>query len=518
MRAADYFHTAAARYPEREYLVQQGARLTYRECESIIDRLSHAMRADSRFRDGSHVAIYSENRYMVPLLQFAANQAGHAWICVHDRNAPETNAEVLQYLDCDVLFFSARYASAVRAIKASLPRVHTFLCIDGASPEGESLESWLEGKPSGAFPYSPEDVHAIAFLIPTGGTTGPSKGVVHSHRSLEMELYNQFVGFEMGEGTRLLSYAPLSHAAGQFAFGLLPCGGTHVVMDGFDPDLLLRLIEEERVTHTFFPPTVLAALLDHPRTRSTDFSSLKVVLIGAAPVPPDRFKEAVRVFGPCVIEGYAQSETLQPLIVKTARDYLKADGSFDEDVVRSTGRPVPFMRVEIMDEAGKLLPSGERGEIVVRGAMGMSGYYKLPDATAQTNRFGWHHTGDVGVKDERGYITIVDRLKDMIITGGFNVFPAEVENVISEHAAVLECLVIGVPDAKWGEAVKALVTLKSGAVVSEEELIAFAKSRLGSVKTPKTVEFWPRLPKSAVGKLLRREARSRFWEGQWRAV
>lgn len=518
MRAADYFHTAAARYPDREYIIHKNKRLTYRQCEELIDQLAHALKADTRIKPGSHVAIYSENQYLVPLLQFAVNQSDHARICVHDRNAPETNAQVLHYLDCDVVFFSRKYAESVASIKPALPQVHTYICIDGDSPEGESLASWLEDKPKGPFPYEPEDLNATAFLIPTGGTTGPSKGVVHSHRSLEMEIINQVVSFKMNEGSRLLSYAPLSHAAGQFAFGLLPFGGTLVVMDGFDPVELLRIIEAERITHTFFPPTVLTALLAHPQTNKTDFSSLKCGLVGSAPIAPERFKEAVRVIGPSLIEGFGQSETLQPLIVKTASDYLKPDGSFDEAVVASAGRAVPFMRVEIMDDEGRLLPPGQRGEIVVRGSMGMSGYYKMPEATEETSKFGWHHTGDVGVMDERGFITIVDRKKDMIITGGFNVFPAEVEHVINEHPAVLECLVIGVPDEKWGEAVKALVTLKAGAVLQEDDLLGYCKTRLGSVKCPKSVEFRPHLPRSAVGKLLRREARAPYWQGQWRTV
>jgi acyl-CoA synthetase (AMP-forming)/AMP-acid ligase II len=266
------------------------------------------------------------------------------------------------------------------------------------------------------------------------------------------------------------------------------------------------------------PPTILYSLLLNPLAKELDLSSFKCVFVGAAPVSPEKFKEAIKVFGPVVFEGFAQTETLIPVLVKSPKDYLKADGTLDEEVLQTSGRPPTYVRVGIMDDAGQLVSPGGAGEIVVRASMGMSGYYKLPDATAEACAHGWHHTGDVGVMSERGFVTLIDRKKDMIITGAFNVYPNEVEAVLNTHEAVLECVVIGVPDEKWGEAVKGIVRLKPGASVSEAALIALCRERLGAVKTPKTVEFWPDLPRSAVGKLLRREARKKFWEGHWRAI
>ncbi len=245
---------------------------------------------------------------------------------------------------------------------------------------------------------------------------------------------------------------------------------------------------------------------------------MKFFGIAAAPYAPDKFKEAVKVFGPVMHDLYGQTEILFPVLAKFSRDYLYANGTFDEEIVRSTGRAVPFAWMEIMDDDGKILPPGETGEIVVRSTIVMQGYYKRPKETKEVSKFGWHHTSDVGVKDARGFITIVDRKKDMIISGGFNVYPVEVETVILTHSAVLECTVIGVLSEKWGEEIKAVITLKDGAKATGEEFLASCKDKLGSIKAPKSVEFWPELPHSAVGKLLKKDIRAKFWEGQWRAV
>jgi acyl-CoA synthetase (AMP-forming)/AMP-acid ligase II len=290
------------------------------------------------------------------------------------------------------------------------------------------------------------------------------------------------------------------------------------VLPGFDAQIVLDTIQRERITHLFMPPTVLYALLATPQTATSDLSSLRCLAVGAAPIAPEKLKEAVRLFGPVIYEVYGQSECLFPVVAKQPEDYIGADGIFDEEALRAAGRAVPYARVEIMDDDGKLLPFGEKGEIVVRSAMVMKGYYKKPEETAEVSGFGWHHTTDVGIKDARGLITIVDRKKDMIVSGGFNVFPSEIEAVLNMHPSVLDCAVVGVPDEKWGESVKAVIQLKAGCEATSDELIALCKRELGSVKTPKSVEFWPELPRSAVGKVLKRDIREIYWKGQWRSV
>jgi acyl-CoA synthetase (AMP-forming)/AMP-acid ligase II len=291
-----------------------------------------------------------------------------------------------------------------------------------------------------------------------------------------------------------------------------------VALPSFDAYKVLDTIARERITHLFLPPTIVYALLSSPALDHADTSSLRCIAVGAAPIAPEKLKEAVRRIGPVIYEVYGQSECLFPVVAKQPADYLLESGEFDESALRSAGRAVPFARVEIMGDDGALVGPGVRGEIVVRSAMVMAGYYKKPEDSSAVSASGWHHTTDIGIRDARGFITIVDRMKDMIVSGGFNIFPAEVEAAINAHPAVLDCAVVGVPDGKWGEAVKAIVQLKPGQEISEAHLIDLCKQALGSVKAPKSVEFWTDLPRSAVGKILKREIRARFWEGQWRSV
>jgi acyl-CoA synthetase (AMP-forming)/AMP-acid ligase II len=311
-----------------------------------------------------------------------------------------------------------------------------------------------------------------------------------------------------------LCAAPMTHAAGVLATMLLPQAPTNVVLRKSDPLMILETIARERVTHVYLPPTLLYALLAHPDLRKFDVSSLRCFLISAAPVAPEKLREAVTVFGPVLCQAYGQAEAPFFLTFFAPQEIASAE----QERLASCGRPTMFSRVEIMDERGNLLGPRAHGEIVSRGNLRMEGYFDNPAATAEVSQFGWHHTGDIGFKDEEGFVYIVDRKKDMIITGGFNVFSVEVEKVLLGHPAIQDCAVVGVPDEKWGEAIKAIVELKPGCDLSPEDLLAFARPLLGGVRTPKTVEIWPGLPRSPVGKILKRDIRDRFWSGRTRAV
>jgi len=370
---------------------------------------------------------------------------------------------------------------------------------------------------SARYDNEPEDPDDDAMILATGGTTGPSKGVLHNHRGAEAMLINQML-LDIPEHPRYLAVAPITHAAGYFIPIFYTRGATTTILPGFDAENVLKTIEREKITHIYLPPAAVYTLLDYPELKNYDVSSLQKLYVGSAPFAPHRFKQAVEVLGPVLEELYGQSEACFPLLIKSAQDYLDADGNFRDDVIASTGRANHTAWIEIMDDDGNILPAGEKGEIVVRNNAVMKEYYNDPKATAEVSTFGWHHTTDMGIRDENGYITIVDRKKDMIITGGFNVFPGEIENVLAMHPAVHNCAVIGVPDPKWGEAIKAVITLKDGQSVASEELIALCKVKLGSVKAPKSVEFWDELPLSPVGKILKRKVRDTFWVGHDRAV
>jgi acyl-CoA synthetase (AMP-forming)/AMP-acid ligase II len=259
-------------------------------------------------------------------------------------------------------------------------------------------------------------------------------------------------------------------------------------------------------------------MLAHPRVRDVDYSSLRRLLLAAAPVSPDKMKQAVEVFGPCVCQSYGQTEAPMYMTYLDTKTVAAAAAGDHPERLRSCGKPTPAVRLAVMDDEGQLLPPFKPGEIVARGALLSAGYYNLPEATAESRTFAWHHTGDVGYRDDDGFFYIVDRKKDMIITGGFNVYCGEVEACLMELPEVSECAVIGVPDEKWGEAVKAIVVFRNGESLKEEAIIAHCKARLGGVKSPKSVEFWQEIPKTPAAKTDKKTIRKPYWMGVDREV
>jgi acyl-CoA synthetase (AMP-forming)/AMP-acid ligase II len=315
-----------------------------------------------------------------------------------------------------------------------------------------------------------------------------------------------------------LNTAPLSHAAGVVAFTMFSLGATNVILPKFDAKAVLENIQRFRITHLFLPPTALYALLAHHDLDRYDYSSLRVFLLAGSPVSPDKLKRAVEVFGPCMCQCYGQTESPMLLTWLDQKTIAAAARGDHPERLASCGRPTSAVRLAIMDDNGHILAPNQPGEIVARGSLVCGGYYKMPEATAEIRKFGWHHTGDIGYVDDHGYVYIVDRKKDMIISGGFNVYCAEVEAAIMALPQVRECAVIGVPDEKWGEAVKAIVVLQEGETLDEAAVVAHCKARLGGVKCPKSVEFRSEIPKTAAGKTDRKELRKSYWRTATRAV
>lgn len=518
MRFSDYFDLTAEKHPHSPAIIEDDLSLDFAATQELVHASGNALVHDPRVRSGAHVAIYSHNHYWVPILTLGINRADMVYISAHARSSVEANVQVLDFMDCDVIFFNSAFENEIEQLKAELKKVSLYVCIDGESEHGQSMDSWLAKYNK---PYAPgmEDPEAILTLKPTGGTTGPSKGVVHTSRSFEMMLHNAIqIMPELEAGERCLAVAPLSHAAGVQASVALITGGCVVVSNCTHPDDVLKAIEAHQITNLFLPPTLLYMVMASPVVREVNLKSLRVIRVGAAPISPVKFKAAVELFGPILYESFGQTECGGTITHKGPKDYLKDDGSFDEAALCSMGKATPALRLEIMDPEGNILPVGEKGEIVIQSSMVMKGYYKNPKETAATLRDGWHHTGDVGIKDERGYVTMVDRMKDMIISGGFNIYPAQVEAVVQSHSAVLDCIVVGVPDEKWGEAVKAVVQLKPGCECAAEELMDMCRDSLGSVYSPKSVEFRLNLPRSPAGKLLRREVRAEYWSAKERAL
>jgi fatty-acyl-CoA synthase len=309
--------------------------------------------------------------------------------------------------------------------------------------------------------------------------------------------------------------APITHAAGPIALSTLSLGATQVILPGFDAERVLSTIDECKVTHMYLPPTALYQLLASPHLPEHDYSSLRIFILVGSAVSPEKLRIAVETFGPCMCQGYGQVEA--PMIVTWLPPEIVAAAARGDHPERlaSCGKPTRSVQVGIMDDDGNLLPVGESGEIVVRGALVTHSYFEKPEATAEVRTYGWHHTGDVARRDAQGYIYIVDRKKDMVVSGGFNVFTTEVEAAITELAEVQECAVIGIPNDKWGEQVHAIVVADG---IEAAAIIAHAKARLGSVKAPKSVQFIESIPRTAAGKMDKKALRVEHWGENARMV
>jgi acyl-CoA synthetase (AMP-forming)/AMP-acid ligase II len=474
-----------------------------------------ALRADG-VRTGVRVAVYSPNDVIAFACVIGILRAGATWVALNPRSKPAELAALLEAVGCDVLLHHATMREAAADVRAETPSVRVAIAFGGDARA--DFERWLP--PAGTrVERLPAEHGDVAMIMGSGGTTGAPKAVPITHRQyLTMSLAFNAHMPEPAPPVYLLA-TPMTHAAGVSAWPVLAEGGTVVVADGVVAPEVFAAIERHRVTRLFLPPTAIYSLLSDPGVRDADFSSLRHFVYAAAPMSVDKLVEAMDVFGPVMTQTFGQAEAPMICTCMTPAEHLEAIGDPDKrQRLSSCGRPSLVATVAIMDEDGHLLGPGERGEIVVRGDLVMRGYYRNPAASAEVRRpGGWHGTSDIGFRDRDGFVYIVDRKRDMIVSGGFNVYPSDVERVVWSHPAVLDCAVIGVPDARWGEAVTAVVELKNGHDVSAEEIIALCKSALGSVQAPKAVVFRA-LPRSTNGKVLKRVLRDEYWAGQARMV
>ena len=517
MRVIDFFDKGATLHPE-EHVIHDGTRgYRWRETRQLTEGIAAALVA-SGARPDSVVATYTPNHPRGFAAQYGVFRSGAVWLPVNVRNSIHENIAILKMLDAQWLFFHSQFEHELSEVRAAMPHLKALVCLDGPSRHGPSLDEWMvtAGEPSHFHEKGPNDVVA---LLTTSGTTGKPKAVQLTNLNWETMIASYQIVMPYDVRPVHIVAAPLTHAAGCLVSSLLSLGATNILLPKPDPLSIMEAIERHRATTVFLPPTLIYMMLSHPRVREYDYSSLKYFMYGAAPMSVQKLREATEVFGPVMCQTYGQTEALMVLSFMSVREHMEAlSNPAIENRLWSAGKAGPLGLIGIMDDDGRLLATGERGEIVGRGNIVMAGYKDNPAATAEVSGHGWHHTGDIGTIDEDGYLYIVDRKKDMIISGGFNVYPSEVEQVIWTHPAVQDCAVIGIPDDKWGEAVTAVVELKKGAKASEADLIALCKETLGSVKAPKSVVFMKVLPRSSVGKVLKSEIRDAFWSGYRRAI
>jgi fatty-acyl-CoA synthase len=508
----DLLIAALERGGDRPCLVIGDQVLTAHEMRDEISRYVQAYRSQG-IAGGDGIATLSRNRPEVLCSMGATMVSACRGTPLHPLGSLDDHAYVLEDAGTETLIFDPAFAERARQLKERVPSLRRLLSY-GAADIGldlVALAASFEPQPLVAPAVDAEDVPALAY---TGGTTGKPKGVMATYRSSAAMAQIMVTEWQWPDEVRHLVCTPLSHAGAAFLVPVLLRGGSMVVLPAFEAGAVLEAIERHRITTVMLVPSMIYALLDHPRFAQTDLSSLQTIFYGASPMSPTRLREALQKLGPVFFQFYGQTECPQTVCV------LRKEEHDPDDLARlaSCGRPVPWVRVALLDDEGNEVPDGEPGELCVRGPLVAKGYWNKPDETAQALQGGWLHTGDIAREDSRGFLTIVDRKKDMIVSGGFNVFPREVEDVISTHPALAAVAVIGVPSDTWGEAVKAVVVLREGATLDADELMALVKERKGSHHAPKSVDVVDSIPLTPLGKPDKKALRARYWAGADRLV
>ena len=505
MRLVDYLDKGASLDADAPCLTTDGESRTYAEVQDTSRRVAIALTRRG-VRPGDKVAILSANDPTAFTCVFGISRAAAVWCPVNPRNEAAENRELLDLFDCSALLFAAAFAPLVDKIRGELPAIHTLVCLDDDLDWALSWDDFLGADEPAA---EPQPVDDIAMIVGTGGTTGRPKGVMLTHTNLETMTALTLIGYPFEGRPVYLALAPLTHAAGVLCFPVLALGGEVVIMRTPDVGGFLDLLGRHAVTHTFLPPTLVYMALGHPGVDAADLSSLQCFWYGAAPMSVARLTEALGRGWP-MAQLFGQTEAPMMISMMPPSDHRRPDGSIATERLSSAGRPAPLVRLAILDEHGREVARGERGEIGIRSSLVMAGYYRNPEATAEVSAHGWHHTGDIGYVDDDGFLFIVDRAKDMIITGGFNVYSTEVEQALMAHPDIQDCAVIGQPDEKWGERVVAVVQPLAGHTVDPDQVRAFVKERIGAVKAPKVVLAWDDLPRSKVGKVLKTDIKARL--------
>ncbi len=512
MRLIDYFERGLRYYPDRACLIDMNGEHTYQDVAERSHQTANAM-ISAGLKPEDTVAILSPNCALAFEVWIGAARAGGAWVGLAALASVDENIFVINSRKTEWLFYHSSFEDEIEKIKEQCPNLKYIFCLDS---QDKSHPYFLDhiSKFERRSPELPYYRDKVISHFTSGGTTGQPKGAMWSNLTWEAWCANMYAHMPIHKPPVHLVASAMSHGAGVFAWPTLAYGGTVVCIPRAEPLAVMEAMDKYRVTHTFLPPTVIYMMLAHQRINEYDFSAMDYFVYGGAPMSTHKVKQAMDIFGPCMTQIYGQAECPCTIGILSPDDHLNALNDPDkEGRLLSCGRPPVFVKVEMMDDEGKILETGEWGEIVVRGTLVSLGYYGDLEATKANQAHGWHHTGDIGYKDKDGFIYIVDRKKDMIISGGLNVFPIEIERLIWSHPAVQDCAVIGVPDEKWGEAVKAVIELKSGQSVTEKEIISLCKEKLSAYKAPKTVEVWNELPRSGVGKVLKRKVREHFWVG-----
>lgn len=501
MLPIEHFHRAARRWPDRTAVETADGTLSFAELHRRAMALAAAFQALDPAPQ-SRVGICGYNTPEHLLAWLATFAAGKTWVPLNPRNGREELDRIVGLTEPSIVVVDADCLDKVDPQAARLVVGRPGPGMPGEAPALGGLIEAHAGEAPVFHDLPPDATQAIKF---TGGSSGRPKGCVQTYRVWNTCIASMLIEFGFDGADKNLLAAPMTHGTNTLIMPILSVGGTQAFMEPHPkPSAILDALERSRATTVFLPPTVIYMMMAETGIEGRDFSALRHLIVGGAAMRPDAVARAMPLFNEALETCFGQTEAPQIAICMRAEDWR------DPRNHASTGRATVLTRVATMAPDGTLLPPGESGEIVLKGDLVMAGYFEMPEATAETIKDGWLHTGDVGLVDARGFVFIKDRIRDVIITGGFNVYPSDVEAVLGQHPAIKECVVFGIDDEKWGEAVNAAVELHAGAQAAADELIAFVKDRLDSVKAPKAVHVVAELPRSPVGKVLRREAKAMF--------
>ncbi|MEW6262388.1 MAG: long-chain-fatty-acid--CoA ligase [Thermodesulfobacteriota bacterium] len=500
-------------HPDRTATVFEGARLTYRQLDQRVNRLANALLALGLARR-DRLTVLAENTPKYLEVYFAAGKIGVSVTPLNFRLADPEIVHIVTDSEATVFLAGDGYEARAAGLRERLPHVRHWITLDKPAPDFLDYEDLLAGAIE-AEPGLDVDENDLAVLLYTGGTTGLPKGVMLSHRAIMTGVVSAVLGFNFSRQDATCFILPLFHVSFWPALAVLLVGGKVVINRKPDLNGILKLIQDEKCTHINAVPTIYGWMLQFADVDAYDLSSLRSISYAGSPFPPELLKQCLKKFGPQFEQVYAMTECVGGTYLPPEDHVLEGERS---RLLASAGRPTLSVDLEVRDENDHPVQPGQIGEVTLRGKCAMAGYWKNPELTAEALRNGWFHTGDMGYLDEEGYLFLVDRKADMIITGGENVYPKETEDVLYEHPAVAMAAVVSAPDERWGERVQAVVVLKQGQSATAEEIMAHCKKKLAGYKCPKAVEFWESIPTTPVGKILRKDVKKKFWAGRDRTI
>ncbi len=513
----DILDYRARELPDAEFAIQGSRSVTYAAAQVLANQIGNAIVARG-LAPGDRVALLSKNSIEHAVCYYACSKCGVVPVPLNYRLAPPEWRYILNDAGAKLLFAQDVLAQAIGPVRGELTSVKHWVALGADVPGWERFESFIDGQAAGAPAHrsAPDD---DVYQMYTSGTTGRPKGAVLTHRAVVSHLFQASLAFGGAPGERTLIVAPLYHAAGSLAtFVTVQAGGALYIQEDFVPGEVVRALSEERIAMAVLVPAMIQfCLVGVPDVAARRYEALRLIIYGASPIAEQTLTRAIEAFGCDFLQAYGMTETTAAVSYLMPSDHRRALAG-EPKLLLSAGRPLLGTQIRIVGEGGRSLPNGEIGEIAARGPQLMRGYWNLAEATAEALRDGWMHTGDAGVLDDEGFLYVQDRTKDMIVTGGENVYPREVEDVLYRHPAVAEAAVIGVPDPKWGETVKAIVVVKPGQTLAAEELMCFCDGRLAGYKRPRSVDFTDEIPRNPSGKVLKRELREKYWAGHSRRV